>query len=250
MLSSKLKSWMESHLTRKKSSGSSNTSSKKSASTYHGGSNSSASYKELSPADRIAHPASGLVNLVPAVPLCSTSGRSNAGLVIRLQNDFRENQHSAAVAAAAAASPCHLRHPHQQHHPSWTRSPVMLAWNTKIAAPSIPPPQRPIDPPMSTPSHCSSTIQQVRLIFSCSSSHSGLLTKFRHFIIHPLDALLSRKIHFHASLIVSVIVYMEKRDWICLALPGNLTDYHLCLTVFFICFLKIMAEWRTFANGE
>ncbi|XP_032788002.2 LOW QUALITY PROTEIN: uncharacterized protein LOC116925416 [Daphnia magna] len=155
MLSSKLKSWMESHLTRKKSSGSSTSSSnKKSTSGYHGsGSNGSGSYKELSPADRIAHPASGLVNLVPAVPLCSTSGRSNAGLVIRLQNDFRENQHS-------AASPCHLR----QQHPSWTRSPVMLAWNTKIPPPSIPlAPQRPIEPPLSPPSsssHCSTIIQQ------------------------------------------------------------------------------------------
>ncbi|XP_057373332.1 uncharacterized protein LOC130694280 [Daphnia carinata] len=150
MLSSKLKSWMESHLTRKKSSSGSSgtsTSNKKCTSAFHGsGSNSTGSYKELSPADRIAHPASGLVNLVPAVPLCSTSGRSNAGLVIRLQNDFRENQH---------ASPCHLRH----QHPSWTRSPVMLAWNTKIHPPPVP--QRPIEPPLSPPSsHCSTIIQQ------------------------------------------------------------------------------------------
>ncbi|XP_046439594.1 flocculation protein FLO11-like [Daphnia pulex] len=157
MLSSKLKSWMESHLTRKKSSGSN---SKKSASGYHGGgggtttTSSSGSYKELSPADRIAHPASSLVNLVPAVPLCSTSGRSNAGLVIRLQNDFREQQHS------SAQSPCHLvRHQQHHHHPSWTRSPVMLAWNTKIPppTPTIPLKDPPISPP---PSSSSSTIIQ------------------------------------------------------------------------------------------
>lgn len=152
MLSSKLKSWMESHLTRKKSSGSS---SKKSASGYHGGgtTTSSGSYKELSPADRIAHPASSLVNLVPAVPLCSTSGRSNAGLVIRLQNDFREHQHS------SSQSPCHLRQ-QQHHHPSWTRSPVMLAWNTKIPPTPIPLHK---DPPLSPPPSSSSStiIQQV-----------------------------------------------------------------------------------------
>ncbi|KAI9556590.1 hypothetical protein GHT06_016380 [Daphnia sinensis] len=156
MLSSKLKSWMESHLTRKKSSGSGSSSSTSNKKSTSGCTSSTGSYKELSPADRIAHPASGLVNLVPAVPLCSTSGRSNAGLVIRLQNDFRENQHS-------AASPCHLRH----QHPSWTRSPVMLAWNTKIPPPPLPPtsiplpPQRPIEPPLSPPSsHCSTIIQQ------------------------------------------------------------------------------------------
>lgn len=161
MLSSKLKSWMESHLTRKKSSGSN---SKKSASGYHGGggttTSSSGSYKELSPADRIAHPASSLVNLVPAVPLCSTSGRSNAGLVIRLQNDFREqHQHS------SAQSPCHLvRQQQHHHHPSWTRSPVMLAWNTKIPPPPTPTiPLARKEPPLSPPPSSSSStiIQQV-----------------------------------------------------------------------------------------
>ena len=152
MLSSKLKSWMESHLTRKKSSSANGG---KKCGYHHGGggggtTTSNGSYKELSPADRIAHPASSLVNLVPAVPLCSTSGRSNAGLVIRLQNDFRENQQSAASSKSAR----HLRQPHD--HPSWTRSPVMLAWNTKI------PPPPASATPISSPSPSSSTlIQQV-----------------------------------------------------------------------------------------
>ena len=208
MLSSKLKSWMESHLTRKKSSGSS--SSKKSPSGYHGGggggtTTSNGSYKELSPADRIAHPASSLVNLVPAVPLCSTSGRSNAGLVIRLQNDFREHQHSAA-AAAAASSPCHLRQ-QQQHHPSWTRSPVMLAWNTKI------PPPAPIqlshkDPPLSSPPSSSSTIiQQV-----CRSTTTFQLLLL-HFIILS-RSFRGKTMHFHASLIERVIAPITKGNWI------------------------------------
>lgn len=216
MLSSKLKSWMESHLTRKKSSGSS-SSSKKSTSGYHGGgggggtTTSNGSYKELSPADRIAHPASSLVNLVPAVPLCSTSGRSNAGLVIRLQNDFREHQHSAAAAAAAAASassPCHLRQQQQQHHPSWTRSPVMLAWNTKI------PPPAPIqlshkDPPLSSPPSSSSTIiQQV-----CRSTTNNIPVVV--VALHYLISLLSwKKQHFHASLIERVIAPITKGNWI------------------------------------
>lgn len=187
MLSSKLKSWVESHLTRKKSS----AGNKKSSHSYHhhhhngggggggvggggssGSSHSSSSHgtgcKELSSADRIAHPASSLVNLVPAVPLCSSSGRSNAGLVIRLQNDF--------AAAASVSSPCH-----RSHHPSWSRSPVMLAWNSKIPvssaissassaapAPASPHPKPtlpPLDPPISPPPSLSSstTIHQVRL---------------------------------------------------------------------------------------
>ncbi|EFX76793.1 hypothetical protein DAPPUDRAFT_248515 [Daphnia pulex] len=57
MLSSKLKSWMESHLTRKKSSGS--NSEKSASSGFHGGgtktTSGSGSYKELTPTDRIAH---------------------------------------------------------------------------------------------------------------------------------------------------------------------------------------------------
>ena len=193
MLSSKLKSWMESHLTRKKSSGSS-SSSKKSTSGYHGGgggggtTTSNGSYKELSPADRIAHPASSLVNLVPAVPLCSTSGRSNAGLVIRLQNDFREHQHSAAAAAAAAASassPCHLRQQQQQqHHPSWTRSPVMLAWNTKI------PPPAPIqlshkDPPLSSPPSSSSTI--IQQVCRSTTNNIPVVVVALHYLISLLS---------------------------------------------------------------
>lgn len=151
MLSSKLKSWVESHLTRKKTAGS-----KKSSHGTMNGTGGSGSYggNKESPADRITHPAASLVNLVPAVPLCSSSGRSNAGLVIRLQNDF---------AAAAAVSPCN-----RSHHPSWSQSPVMLAWNTKIqpghhhhrhhqrivATPSPLP-----DPPISPPPSASSTLQ-------------------------------------------------------------------------------------------
>ena len=150
MLSSKLKSWVESHLTRKKSAAGSNSSSKKS-----GGHQSSHhhhhSIGKESPADRIAHPAASLVNLVPAVPLCSSSGRSNAGLVIRLQNDF---------AASSVASPCHR----PNNHPSWTQSPVMLAWNTKKTQQCVQPP-----PPISPPP--SAIIQQVRgsnyLSFCC-----------------------------------------------------------------------------------
>lgn len=154
MLSSKLKSWVESHLTRKKSS---SGGSKKSSSSGSTTGNNSSHCKE-SPADRIAHPASSLVNLVPAVPLCSSSGRSNAGLVIRLQNDF--------AAAASVSSPCH-----RSHHPSWSRSPVMLAWNSKIPASSPLPRPPPLhDPPISPPPSVSSTIQVSLYSFSIRSS--------------------------------------------------------------------------------
>ncbi len=146
MLSSKFKSWVESHLTRKKSSAAGNSSSSKKS---NGGGSSGGNHHhhhsigKESPADRIAHPASSLVNLVPAVPLCSSSGRSNAGLVIRLQNDF-----------AAATSPCH----HRSHHPSWTQSPVMLAWNTKVQQQQ----QQPTIPPLSPPPPPSKIQQQLQ----------------------------------------------------------------------------------------
>lgn len=109
-------------------------------------------------ADRITHPAASLVNLVPAVPLCSSSGRSNAGVVIRLQNDF-------AAAAAAASS----GQSGQRHHPSWTQSPVMLAWNTKLARVQQQP-RTLFDPPLSPtpPPSASSTIQQVSCVHSRS----------------------------------------------------------------------------------
>lgn len=157
MLSSKLKSWVESHLTRKNKSSDHHhhhhqrkTGSGLSHSSGALGGSGSCVNKE---ADRITHPAASLVNLVPAVPLCSSSGRSNAGVVIRLQNDF------AAAANAAAAS----GHSGQRHHPSWTQSPVMLAWNTKLARIQHQQPTMSLfDPPLSPtpPPSASSTIQQ------------------------------------------------------------------------------------------
>ena len=149
MLSSKLKSWVESHLTRKnKSSDHHRRAGLSNSSGALGGSSVS---KE---ADRITHPAASLVNLVPAVPLCSSSGRSNAGVVIRLQNDF--------AAAAAASGQSGL----QRHHPSWTQSPVMLAWNTKLARAQQHQPRSLYDPPLSPtpPPSASSTIQQVSCV--------------------------------------------------------------------------------------
>lgn len=122
MLSSKLKSWVESHLTGRKSkpSGGSNKKSgghhKLSAQLHH--QHEGASSSTLT-ADRIAHPASSLVGLIPTVPLCSSAGgRSNAALVIRLQND---------LSSSTAGSPT----PRHCHPPSWSQSPVMMAWGRR-----------------------------------------------------------------------------------------------------------------------
>ena len=145
MLSGKLKTWVESHLNRKKSG--------RNKHSAGGGGNGGRDnkYHHESPmsagADRIAHPASSLVSLtMPSVPtmiVCSSNGgggggggggiggtgsvsgrRSNAALLIQLQKDIA-NSSSAACSAASSS----YNTPNRSH-PSWTRSPVMLAWNT------------------------------------------------------------------------------------------------------------------------
>lgn len=104
MLSSKFKSWVESHLTHRKSksAGSHHKSSGKlTAQLHHHGEGS------ILAADRIAHPASSLVSLTSgSLHHPHSSGRSNAALVIRLQNDF---------SSSGMMSPLSRQRP-----PSWT----------------------------------------------------------------------------------------------------------------------------------
>ena len=132
MLSSKFKSWVESHLTHRnsksKSSGSHNKSSGKlTAQLHHHGEGS------ILAADRIAHPASSLVSLTSgSLHHPHSSGRSNAALVIRLQNDFSSS--------SGMMSPMSRQRP-----PSWTSttsapSPVVTSspWGRSRSPPTSP----------------------------------------------------------------------------------------------------------------
>ena len=158
MLGTKLKSWVESHLTRKSSGGGGGkTTAKKSAG--HHKLTAQLHHQDAHPssgtltADRIAHPSSSLVGLIPAVPLAG-AGRSNAALVIRLQNDL-----SSSLAAASSSSPS-LRKGH--YHPAtaaaWSQSPVMAAWGRRA-----------------TPCSSSPAMNNQRLLHQVSRTASGRL---------------------------------------------------------------------------
>ena len=176
MLSGKLKNWVESHLNRKKSGR--NKTGGGERNKHH----DSIGSTMCNGADRIAHPASSLVSLtmpsVPTMMVCSSGGsaalgsgamgshshgggsvsgrRSNAALLIQLQKDIANS----SSAACSATSSCYNTPSRSTaggvHHPSWSRSPVMLAWNNSSAATtttssSSPVPRTPARPLLSSP---------------------------------------------------------------------------------------------------